>query len=167
MLIVSTIVTPYNKPIIFDFFKVALSFPINTFPIKKKKPKIYYNKLFLWRSLCCVWTNNKTTLDCLLSNCTQVLTYFMTNPIIYYFWRFLYMITMLWNLVQLSIYYTMAFFHKYVVAMKYRWICQFLFLSESPPLMYKHFLCICIIYKMPQHLIEHITLYNHNYKRNH
>jgi len=36
----------------------------------------------------------------------------------------------LWNLVQLSIYSTRAYFHKYFVAMKYRWICQFWFWAK-------------------------------------
>ena len=45
------------------------------------------------------------------------------------------MITRLWNLVQLSIYSTRGLFHKYFVATKYRGICQFLDMSESPSLM--------------------------------
>ena len=46
------------------------------------------------------------------------------------------MITRLWNLVQLSILCTRALFHKYFVAMKYRWKCQFLALSKNSPLTY-------------------------------
>ena len=39
----------------------------------------------------------------------------------------------------MSIYFIKALFHKYVVAMKYRLICKFLILSESPSLnKYKH-----------------------------
>ena len=44
------------------------------------------------------------TLDLLLSNCPQVLELFYDLPVKYYFWRFWYMITRLWNLVQFSIY---------------------------------------------------------------
>jgi len=35
------------------------------------------------------------------------------------------MITKLYDQVQLSIYSTKALFHKYSVALKYRWICVF------------------------------------------
>ena len=41
---------------------------------------------------------------------------------------------MIFYRVQLSISSTRALFHKYCVAMKYRWICKFLILNESPPL---------------------------------
>ena len=51
----------------------------------------------------------------------------------FYFWQIRYMISG----VQLSLYSTRALFHKYFVAIKYRWICIFFVLSESPPFIYK------------------------------
>jgi len=44
------------------------------------------------------------------------------------------MIIRLLDSIQLSKYSTRALFHKYFVVMKYRSICQFWVLSESPPL---------------------------------
>ena len=41
------------------------------------------------------------------------------------------MITRLYYRVPLSIHSTQALFHKYFVAMRYRWICNFLILCES------------------------------------
>ena len=64
--------------------------------------------------------NNITSLDFLLSNCLQLLKIFYDSPVKYYFGRFWYRITRLWNLVQLSIYSTRALFRKYFVAMKFR-----------------------------------------------
>ena len=80
---------------------------------------------------------NKTTLDFLLLNCPQVLKNLYDWPDKYHFWRVRYVVTRLWNLVQLYmyIYSTRALFCRCFVVMKYRWICQFLALSESPPLM--------------------------------
>ena len=52
-----------------------------------------------------------TTLDFLLSNWSQVLEIFYDQPVRYYFWWLGYMITRLWNWVQLSIYSTRALFH--------------------------------------------------------
>ena len=52
------------------------------------------------------------------------------SPVKYYFWRFWYRITRLWNLVQLSIYFTRALFPKYFVAMKLRFdFFEYLFFS--------------------------------------
>jgi len=42
------------------------------------------------------------SLDFLLSNCPTVLNNVYDLPVKYYFWRFGYTITRLWNLVQLS-----------------------------------------------------------------
>ena len=69
----------------------------------------------------CVLSLNKktTTLDVLLSNCPQVLTIFKDYPLNISLAIFWYMITRLWNLVQLSIYSTRALFHKYCVTMGY------------------------------------------------
>ena len=77
---------------------------------------------------------NTTTLVFLLSNSPQVLKIFNDSPVKYYLWRFWYTFTRLLDRGQLSIYSTRALFHKYLVAMKYRWISKFLILSESPSL---------------------------------
>ena len=47
---------------------------------------------------------------------------FYYSPVKYYFWQIQYMVTRLYDRFQLSIYSISAFFHKYFVAMKYRWI---------------------------------------------
>ena len=76
---------------------------------------------------------NNTTLGFLLSYCPQVLKIFHDWPVKYYFWQFWFMITRLKDQIQLSIDSTRALCYKYFVAMKYRWICIYLFLSEIPP----------------------------------
>ena len=113
------------------FIKVALSFPINLFPKNIFKEisihiyiYIFYNKCFLWRNLCWIWKkNNNTILVFPLSNSPQVPNIFYDWPVKYYFLWFWYMTTRIYDRVQLSIYSTI--FHKYFVAMTYRWICIF------------------------------------------
>ena len=103
-----------------------------------------------------VWTNNKTTLDFLLSNCPQGLKIFYDWSVKYYFWRVWYMITRLRYLVQLSIYYTRALVHKYCVAMKYRWICVLLVLGENPTLI--EMVIVSIYCLIPKRIGVHNTL---------
>ena len=112
-------------------------------------------------NLCWVWTNNKTTLDFLLSNPPphphpQVLTIVYDVPVKYYFWRFWCMITRLRYLVQLSIYYTRALVHQYCLAMKYRWICVFLVLGENPTLI--EMVMVSIYCLIPKQIGVHNTL---------
>ena len=76
----------------------------------------------------CVELERKSNTDLvhLLSNCSQVLNLFYDSPVKYYFWQFWYLITRLHDWVQLSLSSTRAFFHKYFVAMKKKWIRTFL-----------------------------------------
>ena len=98
---------------------------------------IFHNKCFLWRNLCWVWKKKQHNINFvfILLNCLRILKIFYDWHIKYYFWWFWYMITRLKGLVRLSIYFTRALFHKYIVTMKYRWICIFFILSNSPSLM--------------------------------
>ena len=47
----------------------------------------------------------------------------------------------LWDWVQLSIYFTKAFFQMYFVALKHRWTCIFFLLRLGPPLTLCCLLC--------------------------
>ena len=74
----------------------------------------------------------------------------LPSPVKYYFSWFRHMLPRLKDRLLLSIYFTSALLHKNSVAMKYRWICKILILSESPPLfrlyyMYVHtYICVCV-----------------------
>ena len=109
-----------------NFIKVPVYF--------KKLAYIYYNKCFLWTSLCWVLKKNNTALVFILSNNPQILKIFYDWHVKYYLLWFQYMITRLKDLVQLSISSTNGLFYTFIVAMKYRWIYKFLIVSESPSL---------------------------------
>ena len=64
--------------------------------------------------------NNNTPLVVLLSNCLQELNKFYDSSVKYYFSRFQYMITRLYDRVMLSIYSTRALFQMNFVAKKDR-----------------------------------------------
>ena len=90
----------------------------------------------LLRKECCVefWRKNNTTLVYPLSICRQVLNTFKTNPLNIIFDDF--SICLLGYRTEFSCLY-LPERHNYCMAVKYRWICKFLILSESPSVMHK------------------------------